>query len=436
MWLKRLKVVKKTVLGQEREGVMADIHAASFPVLTDKKWSRWSPQMKKIQNAATTSEAWGIHVRCHAGDEKIKKVKLQTLRRQYEHLQMDDSDKVSKYFNKVLSIANQMKGYGEIEKIIEKVVRSLPQKFDHIVVEIEESRDLEKLKIEELQSSLEAHEMRMQERNPIKPDEHALKAHHTMGEGKTKFKKWKGKSSKGKWKNDNGTNEQDERKWLVNFDETKKIKGKFVDNNTLMVEGMGDLIINRKNGSQAIISSVLFVPAMKCNLLSVGQLVERGYTVIMGNSDRVELLDSHKKLILMSKISKNRTFQRFVEAWQANQKAIPVSVKERSKECLEVVHYDVCGLIKVPSLVGNKYFLAFVDEHNRMMWLYLIKAKSEVLEMFKRFKAGVEKESGKVLKILRTDGGGEYTSHTFESYCQSNGIMHEVTTPYMPQHNG
>lgn len=53
---------------------------------------------------------------------------------------------------------------------------------------------------------------------------------------------------------------------------------------------------------------------MKCNLLSIGQLIEKGYTVIMGNIDRVELFDIHKKLILRSKISKNRTFQVSSEA--------------------------------------------------------------------------------------------------------------------------
>lgn len=109
------------------------------------------------------------------------------------------------------------------------------------------------------------------------------------------------------------------RKWLVNFDETKNRKVKFAYDSTLMAEGMGDVIINRKNDSQAIISSVLFVPAMKCNLLSVGKLVERGYTIIMGNNDRVELFDSHKKLILTSKISKNRTLQVNLEAIESQQ---------------------------------------------------------------------------------------------------------------------
>ena len=62
----------------------------------------------------------------------------------------------------------------------------------------------------------------------------------------------------------------------------------------------------------------------------------------------------------------------------------------RSLEVLHVAHSDVCGPFEVASLGGNKYFVSFVGEHIRMMWLYLIKAKSEVFEVYKRFKSMVK----------------------------------------------
>lgn len=46
------------------------------------------------------------------------------------------------------------------------------------------------------------------------------------------------------------------------------------------------------------------------------------------------------------------------------------------------------------------------------------------------------KQSGKEIKILRTDGGGEYTSKEFQYFCEKKGIDHEVTVPYTPQHSG
>ena len=70
------------------------------------------------------------------------------------------------------------------------------------------------------------------------------------------------------------------------------------------------------------------------------------------------------------------------------------------------------------------------------MRLYLIKAKSEVPSVFKEFKVLSENQSEKSIKIIRIDGGGEYTSNDFESFCTHHGIIHEITAPYTPQHNG
>ncbi|XP_019450574.1 PREDICTED: uncharacterized protein LOC109352849 [Lupinus angustifolius] len=78
-----------------------------------------------------------------------------------------------------------------------------------------------------------------------------------------------------------------------------------------------------------------------------------------------------------------------------------------SKSVLEIVHSDVCGPFETPSLSGNKYFIIFVDEFSRMTWVDVLKTKSEAFVSFKNFKAVAEKESGKHLKILKTDGGDQ-----------------------------
>jgi transposase InsO family protein len=103
---------------------------------------------------------------------------------------------------------------------------------------------------------------------------------------------------------------------------------------------------------------------------------------------------------------------------------------------LGVVHSDVCGPFEVPSLGGNKYFIYFVNETSRMMWLYLIKANNEAFDVFKRFKKKVENEREKSIKILKTGVGRENTSKEFEKFSDEHGITHEVTAPYTPQYNG
>lgn len=68
----------------------------------------------------------------------------------------------------------------------------------------------------------------------------------------------------------------------------------------------------------------------------------------------------------------------------------------------------MCGPFEVSFLPKNKV-ISFVDEYSCMMWLYLIKAKGDVIAVFKKFKPMVEKQSEKAMKILETKGGGEYT---------------------------
>ena len=62
--------------------------------------------------------------------------------------------------------------------------------------------------------------------------------------------------------------------------------------------------------------------------------------------------------------------------------------------------------------------------------------KYDVFDTFKKWKALAENETGKRLKCLRSDNGGEYCSKEFDSYCSHNGIRREKTVPGTPQENG
>ncbi|KAG8471369.1 hypothetical protein CXB51_036995 [Gossypium anomalum] len=107
----------------------------------------------------------------------------------------------------------------------------------------------------------------------------------------------------------------------------------------------------------------------------------------------------------------------------------------RKSELLELVHSDVCGLIKVRSHGGALYFVTFIDDCSRKLWVYTLKSKNQVFEVFKQFQASVERETRKKLKCIRTDNGGEYTG-SFHEYCLRQGIIHQRTPPKTPQLNG
>ena len=63
-------------------------------------------------------------------------------------------------------------------------------------------------------------------------------------------------------------------------------------------------------------------------------------------------------------------------------------------------------------------------------------SKTKAAEAVKKFKARAEAESGKKLRMLRTDHGGEFTSVDFAAYCVNQGVVRHHTTSYSPQQNG
>ena len=85
--------------------------------------------------------------KCNEGAEQLKKVKLQMMRRQYELMQVENNEKIADFFNRIITHTNAMKNCGEKisnQTIVEKILRTLNPKFDHIVVVIEDPRNLRK----------------------------------------------------------------------------------------------------------------------------------------------------------------------------------------------------------------------------------------------------------------------------------------------------
>ena len=107
-----------------------------------------------------------------------------------------------------------------------------------------------------------------------------------------------------------------------------------------------------------------------------------------------------------------------------------------SAELLELVHTDICVKMGEKSYRGAEYFVTFIDDHSQYAWVYPLKTKHQVYEEFQKWKIQVEQSSGRKLKRLRSDNGGEYTSTVFKNYLESEGNQHEKTIPKTPQQNG
>jgi transposase InsO family protein len=104
----------------------------------------------------------------------------------------------------------------------------------------------------------------------------------------------------------------------------------------------------------------------------------------------------------------------------------------RSAGILNLVHTGVCGPMTQRSLSGCEYYLTFIDDYSRNTWIYLLKAKSEVFTWFQEFRALVENQSGKRIKVLQSDNVGEYSLRQFVYLCAQHGIRRQMTVPYNP----
>ncbi|KAK2442716.1 putative mitochondrial protein [Trifolium repens] len=108
----------------------------------------------------------------------------------------------------------------------------------------------------------------------------------------------------------------------------------------------------------------------------------------------------------------------------------------RESEPLTLIHSDICELDGTLTRNGKRYFITFIDDYSDYTVVYLMKNKSEALDMFKVFVNEIENQFDKKIKRLRSDRGTEYDSGLSNEFYKQHGIIHEMTAPYSPEMNG
>lgn len=101
---------------------------------------------------------------------------------------------------------------------------------------------------------------------------------------------------------------------------------------------------------------------------------------------------------------------------------------------LALIHSDLWGPSPILSRNGYSYYVYFVDHFSRYTWIYFLKSKAELKQVFISFKSLVDNQFNVKIKMLQSDWGGEYQGLT--SYLRDCGIHHRVSCPYTPQQNG
>lgn len=264
------------------------------------------------------------------------------------------------------------------------------------------------------------------------------------------------------------------------------------NNTRISVMGKGNVRL-KVNNINHVVTEVFFVPELKNSFLSIGQLQERGLAILIQHG-MCRIYHPQKGLIIQTNMTANRMFVLLAKAqlkqsscfntitedvahlWHCryghlshkglrtlqykqmvhglpklqaastickdcvigkqHRDPIPKRSTWRATQRLQLIHAGICGPITPISNSNKRYLISFIDDFSRKTWIYFLVEKSEALCTFKNFKSCVEKETGAYIKCLRTDRGGEFTSHDFNSFCKEHGIKRQLTAAYTPQQNG
>ncbi|KAM2798566.1 hypothetical protein COP1_003513 [Malus domestica] len=112
-----------------------------------------------------------------------------------------------------------------------------------------------------------------------------------------------------------------------------------------------------------------------------------------------------------------------------------LSLNKRSVP-FELIHSDVWSPLPIATRHGIRWFVTFVDDCTRVTWLYTMKQKSDVGQIFQQFYRMIGNQFSLPIKVLRSDNGGEYLNFELSQFFAEHGILHETTCPQTPQQNG
>ena len=96
----------------------------------------------KVMHSKTAKDIWDTLGSIHEGETKVKMAKLQAYRTQFENLKMNEDEDIVAFFLRVAKVVNIMIGLGEEIKesvVVQKILRSLPSRFNPKVSAIEET---------------------------------------------------------------------------------------------------------------------------------------------------------------------------------------------------------------------------------------------------------------------------------------------------------
>ena len=106
----------------------------------------------------------------------------------------------------------------------------------------------------------------------------------------------------------------------------------------------------------------------------------------------------------------------------------------RSKQIGELTHSDIAGPFKTLTMDGKRYYQTIIDDYSHFCEV-ILKHKNEAEENIMNYVRQLEAK-GYLASRMRSDCGGEYSSHAYTNFCKQKGIVIESTLSHTKQQNG
>nr|KYP41595.1 hypothetical protein KK1_037041 [Cajanus cajan] len=162
----------------------------------------------RIMNLNSAKDIWNYLKSEYQRSEQTKGMKALNLAREFEMQSMKETETIKSYADKLLSIANKVRLLGKDfsdERIVQKILVTVPEKYESKILALKESKDLSKITLGELVNALQAQEQRrmMRHKEAVQGAFH-IKAQNSEGGKDKKNNKWKNKKpeSSNKQQND------------------------------------------------------------------------------------------------------------------------------------------------------------------------------------------------------------------------------------------
>ena len=118
----------------------------------------------RIMNLKSAKDIWDYLEKEYQGNERTKNLQILNLIREFEMLKMKVAETIKEYSNKLLGVVNKVRLHGKEfsdERIVEKIIVSVPERYESKISSLEETKDLSSISLVELVNALQAQEQRV-----------------------------------------------------------------------------------------------------------------------------------------------------------------------------------------------------------------------------------------------------------------------------------